>query len=145
MVVVTHFWKVFWTLALVLAGLVTWFLGNLLYTLFWTVLGDWGVPITEAKMTAYIAAHLVPFILILLVGTGFYFFIRSHISTPNPQREIPTAKATTERVGEGYERYQIFDLADPALLQCARQAEESAAAAQRNFQCRRSRIEWAPA
>jgi hypothetical protein len=92
----------FWTFAVALAFLVAWFSSNLFYTLFWAVLGDLGVPVTEAKMTAYIAAHLVPFVLILLVGTGFYFFLRSHISAPVPattpqQQASGTPEATADR------------------------------------------------
>ena len=62
-----QFWAVFWMLAVVLAGLIAWFLGNLLYSLFWKQLGDWGFPITEAQTIAYICAHLVPFALALLI------------------------------------------------------------------------------
>jgi hypothetical protein len=48
-----QFWSTFWVLALLLAGLVTWFLSNLLYTLFWKLLGDWRIPLTEGQMTTY--------------------------------------------------------------------------------------------
>jgi hypothetical protein len=61
-----QFWSTFWVLALLLAGLVTWFLSNLLYTLFCKLLGDWRIPLTEGQMTTYIcrqfdSIHVCPF------------------------------------------------------------------------------------
>jgi uncharacterized BrkB/YihY/UPF0761 family membrane protein len=73
-----RFWSAFWLLALVLAGLITWFLSNLLYTLFWKLLGDWGIPITEGQMITYIAANLVPFVLVLSAAALLAVLVRDH-------------------------------------------------------------------
>jgi hypothetical protein len=75
-----QFWATFWTLAVVLATLIAWFLGNLLYSIFWKQLGDWGFPITEAQMIAYIYAHLVPFVLALLVMAILAALIRNQLA-----------------------------------------------------------------
>ena len=73
-----QFWSAFWLLALFLAGLFTWFLSNLLYTLFWKLLGNWGVPITEGQMTTYLAANLVPFVLVFFAAAILAKLIRDH-------------------------------------------------------------------
>ena len=73
-----QFWGAFWLLTLFIAGLITWFLSNLLYTLFWKLLGDWGVPITEGQMITYIAANLVPFVLVLFAAAALAKLIRDH-------------------------------------------------------------------
>ena len=80
-----RFWTTFGVLMVLLAGAVAWFVGNLLYTIFWKVLGDWGIPITEAQMTAYIAAHLVPFLLVLGLGGVLAWIIRKQISSAEIQ------------------------------------------------------------
>jgi hypothetical protein len=92
----TRFWSVFWLLTVAVAIGVAWFLGNLLYTVFWTVLGDRGFPITEAKMTAYIAAHLLPFLLTLLVGAILSLLIRRQIAnTANSQENTYLQRASS--------------------------------------------------
>jgi hypothetical protein len=67
---------------LVTALFVAWFSSNLFYTLLWTMMGNWGLPITEAELTtriaAQIAAHLLPFLLTAGAGVALYFFIRAH-------------------------------------------------------------------
>ncbi len=79
-----RFWRLFWLLTVALGVLLAWFFGNLLYSLFWTELGDRGFSVTEAKLIAYIAAHLVPFLLTLLVGAVLSFLIRREIANaPN--------------------------------------------------------------
>ena len=57
-------------------------------------------------MTAYIAAHLVPFILILAVGTGFYFFIRKYIDVDrSPSESTKSAVAPDWPVAELFSLY----------------------------------------
>lgn len=89
-----RFWSIFWVLTVALGVLLAWFLGNLLYTVFWTVLGGWGFPVTEAKITAYIAAHLAPFVLTLLVGAVLSLLIRNQLAataaSPSPRAPIDT-------------------------------------------------------
>jgi hypothetical protein len=75
-----RFGSVFWTLVVVLGIAVGWFTGNLLYTVLWAALADWGFPMTEAKIVTYIVAHLVPFVLILLLGLTLFFLIRRHVA-----------------------------------------------------------------
>src|SRR3979490_553322 len=77
----SSFWGPFWLLALLLAGAVAWFLGNLLYTPFWTELGRRGFPITEAQMIGYIGAHLVPFFCVLAFAGLLSLLIRNGVAT----------------------------------------------------------------
>jgi hypothetical protein len=93
-----QFWAVFWMLAVVLAGLIAWFLGNLLYSLFWKQLGDWGFPITEAQMIAYICAHLAPFALALLVTAFLAVLIRNQLAFAGSQ--APGFASTAPRSSE---------------------------------------------
>jgi hypothetical protein len=78
---IRRFWTLFWALFLVLAGLVAWFMGNLVYTALWAALRDRGFPVTEAQMVTYIVAHLLPFVLILVVGAILSVLIRNQIAT----------------------------------------------------------------
>lgn len=75
------FWALYWALFIVLASLCAWFIGNLAYTVLWTALGTMGFSITEAQMATYIAGHLLPFILILVVGTILSLLIRNQLAT----------------------------------------------------------------
>jgi hypothetical protein len=75
-----QFWTMFWTLTLLIVGLLTWFLGNLLYTVLWKVLGDWGFPITEAQMATYIGAHLIAFLVLLGAAVGLAALVRHQIT-----------------------------------------------------------------
>src|SRR6516225_8620289 len=75
-----RFSSVFWTLIVLLGGAVVWFTGNLLYSVLWAVLADWGVPMTEAKIVAYIIANLAPFALILVLGLILFLVIRRRLS-----------------------------------------------------------------
>ena len=75
-----QFWSTFWVLALLLAWLVNWFLSNLLHTLFWKLLGDWRIPLTEGQMTTYIAANLIPFMCVLLAAAILAILIRNHMA-----------------------------------------------------------------
>jgi len=43
-------------------------------------LADWGVPMTEAKIVAYIIANLAPFALILVLGLILFLVIRRRLS-----------------------------------------------------------------
>jgi hypothetical protein len=83
------FWSIFWLLIVFAAIATAWFLGNLLYTVFWKVLGDWGFPITEAQMTAYIAANLVPFLGVLLIGALLSILIRKQIAAAGSGHREP--------------------------------------------------------
>jgi hypothetical protein len=75
----SRFKRGFIAFVFVIAGLVAWFSSNLFYSAFWVVAAGMGLPVTETQMTAYIAAHLFPFLLTCAAGVGFYYFIRSHI------------------------------------------------------------------
>jgi hypothetical protein len=77
----TAFAALFWGLTVALAIAVTWFMGNLLYSVFWSLAARWGLPITETEIVAYIGAHLVPFVVIIVVGTVFWFLIRNQLAT----------------------------------------------------------------
>jgi hypothetical protein len=76
-----QFWAVYWALFIVLAALGAWFLGNLAYTVLWTVLGKMGLSVTEPQMATYIAANLLPFVLILVVGAALSLLVRNQIAT----------------------------------------------------------------
>jgi hypothetical protein len=76
----SQFWTIFWVLTLLIVGLLTWFVGNLLYTVLWKVLGDWGFPITEAQMATYIGAHLIAFIVLLGAALGLAALIRHQLT-----------------------------------------------------------------
>jgi len=103
-----RFWALFWALFLVLAFLGAWFLGNLAYTVLWAVLGKWTFPITEVQMVTYIAANLLPFVLILIVGGLLSLLIRHRIASApqtvpqqdafffNPSSGRPTKKIEIE-------------------------------------------------
>lgn len=73
------FWAAFWALFLLIAVFVTWFLSNLLYSLFWKVLNDWGSPVTEAAMIAYIASNLAPFLLTLCAASILAILVRDQL------------------------------------------------------------------
>src|SRR6516162_7878265 len=75
-----RFASVFWTVIVLLGVAVGWFTGNLLYTLLWAILADWGLSMTEAKLVAYIIANLLPFGLILLLGLILFLVVRRHIA-----------------------------------------------------------------
>jgi hypothetical protein len=74
-----RFWAIYWALFVLLAALGAWFLGNLAYTVLWTVLSSMGFSVTEPKMATYIAAHFVPFVLILIVGAILSLLIRNQL------------------------------------------------------------------
>ena len=76
-----QFWTVYWALFIVLAALGAWFLGNLAYTVLWTVLGKMGLSVTEPQMATYIAANLLPFVLIRVVGAALSLLVRNQIAT----------------------------------------------------------------
>jgi hypothetical protein len=75
-----RFWALFWGLFVLFAILVAWFIGNLVYTLLWAALGDFGFPVTEAQTVTYIAAHLLPFVLILVVGGVLSLLVQKQIA-----------------------------------------------------------------
>ena len=75
-----QFWTAFWLLTLLIVGLLTWFLGNLLYTVLWKVLGDLGFPITEAQMVTYIGAHLILFLMLVALAGGLAALIRHQLA-----------------------------------------------------------------
>lgn len=88
------FWGLFGVIAVFIAVFVTWFLGNLLYSLFWKVLSVWRVPVTEGQMTAYIAAHLVPFLLTLLAAGILAWLIRNQLALADEASNKPRAGMT---------------------------------------------------
>lgn len=121
----------FWVLAILIAGFVAWFLGNLLYSLFWKLLLDWGIPITEAQMTGYIAAHFVPFALIIGAATLLGWLIRKPLSSVvtvnsgitmreyqlrHQERlalEEHTAELRRQREANGLDQKQLDQMASP--------------------------------
>jgi hypothetical protein len=82
-----RFRSLFWAIAVLIAIAFTWFIGNLLYALLWRVVGDLGFPGAEARMIAYLAAHLLPFLLILLAGWILWWAIRHQIALAEASRE----------------------------------------------------------
>jgi hypothetical protein len=97
------FWTLYWALFIVLAALGAWFLGNLAYTVLWTVLGKMGVSVTEPQMATYIAANLLPFVLILIVGGALSLLVRNQIATASAAavnsfraREVEVQEAHTK-------------------------------------------------
>jgi hypothetical protein len=67
------------------------FSGNFFYDVFWAYLGTHGYK--EADVIAYTLAHIVPFVIVIGLVTGFYFFVQHETAkgaaTPGqPQRCI---------------------------------------------------------
>ncbi|MGA7433874.1 MAG: hypothetical protein WBW35_25870 [Xanthobacteraceae bacterium] len=105
-------------LLVLLAFLGAWFSSNLFYTLFWTVLGKWGFPITEAQMVAYIAANLLPFLLILLVGAILSFVIRHQLATAGAANAayVPIPTPTVNNPALRPELKCSFSMNDPGCV-----------------------------
>ena len=76
-----------------LGWLLSWFLSNFLYSLFWGFLGRSGVR--EADLIAYILAHIAPFLLALLVMVGTYLSLRWQLRTSASAGSNLTAAAST--------------------------------------------------
>ena len=98
-----QFWRGFWALAVLFAIGVTWFFGNLLYTLLWKALADDGVPINEAQIAGYISAHLIPFALILIAFALFATLIRHHLVF---DQQLPAVARIENTFGVGQAVYR---------------------------------------
>lgn len=114
-----HFWTSFWVLAVAIAALVSWFLGNLLYSLLWKELADHGFPISEAQMLAYIGAHLTPFLLALIAAALLGVLIRSQILNARVglegMRTVPSV-ATNQQIEIAFGEEEPFEKLTSAQL-----------------------------
>lgn len=64
------------TLVVLLAAFLAWFSGNFLYDVFWAFIAQHGHPTAQASMTAYVLAHIVPFVGTVIIAVALFLLFQ---------------------------------------------------------------------